>query len=68
MILIRYYCVLSIFLEGFTQQYNIGKKTLDTDLYMHSFRESIFRAVIETLQLPSGSRGLDADILGWKPV
>jgi hypothetical protein len=33
---------------------------MDTDTYMHSFRESIFRAVIETLQLPSGSRGLDA--------
>ena len=39
---------------------------MDTDLYMHSLlvanplRESTLRAVIETLQLPSGSRGLDA--------
>ena len=39
---------------------------MDTDSYMHSLlvanplRESTLRAVIETLQLPSGSRGLDA--------
>ncbi|MCP4748800.1 MAG: methyltransferase domain-containing protein [Desulfobacteraceae bacterium] len=39
---------------------------MDTDLYMHSLsvanplRESILRAAIETLQLPPGSRGLDA--------
>ena len=30
------------------------------DLCMHSFRKSIFGTVIETLRLPSGSRGLDA--------
>lgn len=39
---------------------------MDTDSYMHSLlvanplRESTLRAVIKTLQLPSGSRGLDA--------
>ena len=39
---------------------------MDTDSYMLSLleanplRESTLRAVIETLQLPSGSRGLDA--------
>jgi len=39
---------------------------MDKDSYMHSLlesnslRESTLRAVIETLQLPSGSSGLDA--------
>lgn len=39
---------------------------MDTDLYMHSLlaanplRESALRATIDTLQLPLGSRGLDA--------
>jgi ubiquinone/menaquinone biosynthesis C-methylase UbiE len=33
---------------------------MDMDHLMHRFREPIFRAVIETLRLPSGSRGLDA--------
>ncbi|WP_020587032.1 class I SAM-dependent methyltransferase [Desulfobacter curvatus] len=39
---------------------------MDTDSYMHSLlvanplRESILRATIETIQLPLGSRGLDA--------
>lgn len=39
---------------------------MDTNSYIHSLlmanplRESILRSVIETLQLPSGSRGLDA--------
>ena len=33
---------------------------MDMHSYMHTFREPAFRAVIETLQLPAGSRGLDA--------
>lgn len=33
---------------------------MDMDFCMHNFREPTFRAMIETLQLPSGSRGLDA--------
>lgn len=32
---------------------------MDIDFYMHSFRESVFSDVIETLQLPPGSHGLD---------
>jgi len=33
---------------------------MDMDSCMHRFRESTFRAMIETLQLPPGSSGLDA--------
>jgi ubiquinone/menaquinone biosynthesis C-methylase UbiE len=33
---------------------------MDMDIYMHNFREPTLREMIETLQLPSGSRGLDA--------
>ena len=33
---------------------------MDMDMYMHNFREATFRAMIETLPLPPGSRGLDA--------
>jgi len=32
---------------------------MEMDLYMHNFRESIFHGVIEKLQLPYGSSGLD---------
>jgi demethylmenaquinone methyltransferase/2-methoxy-6-polyprenyl-1,4-benzoquinol methylase len=42
------------------------KRNLDNDYYIHMLsvfhplRESILRSALEVLQLPSGSRGLDA--------
>jgi ubiquinone/menaquinone biosynthesis C-methylase UbiE len=36
------------------------RKVMDLDYCMHSLREPVFRAMIDTLQLPAGSSGLDA--------